>query len=234
MAIIQQHSDGLPEPRRGKHQVNGVIAVHIAGFNQQPASRRDKPYELSPGGGALKLDPVGVVALGATASLNRGLIEPLIAIKIRDRNRQPRPSRCGRPTLNSARSRSNPGNHIEKQQRQANKQSAQHPQVVSRVKPQLECARRFGQRVFSRLPVHFATIPSANPPEKRRRLRVLPSVYGSCVALIERHRVWSSFELHSLAPSKRLVVVPRGDHQVVSSRRNAGQDPVAARVRAHR
>ena len=94
MPIIKQHRDGLPEPRGGENQVNGVIAVDVAGFNQQPARRRDKPYELSPGGGALKLDPVVAVALGATARLNRGLVEVMIAVKIGDRKCQSRPRRC--------------------------------------------------------------------------------------------------------------------------------------------
>ena len=87
MSIIQQHCNRLSEPRGGEHQVNGVIAIDVPRLNQQPARRRDQPNVLASRCRALELNPVVAVARSAAPSLDRRLVQPLIAVEVRYRKR---------------------------------------------------------------------------------------------------------------------------------------------------
>ena len=60
--------------------------------------------------------------------------------------------------------------------------------------------------------------------------RLFPSIDGGCVAQIQRERVWAGLELHGLTPGEALVVVARGDHQIVDSRGHAGKGSAAVSV----
>src|SRR5271155_4559730 len=55
----------------------------------------------------------------------------------------------------------------------------------------------------------------------------------SCVVQIERERVWAGFELDGLTPDQTLIVVARGDHQVVGSGGHAWKGSAAVGVGAN-
>jgi hypothetical protein len=95
MAIIQKNRYGLSEPCGGKNQVNGVISVDVARLNLQAAWRRDKLNGLSARGGELQANPVSACIGGAVSVLNAGEVQAMIAIKVSEGDRQPRPSRSG-------------------------------------------------------------------------------------------------------------------------------------------
>ena len=87
VAVVQNYSDGLPEPCGGKNQINGVISIDVTRFDAQATGWRDKLQGLPPGDGELKLNPVRARAGGVVATLNAGQVGALIAVKIGDGDR---------------------------------------------------------------------------------------------------------------------------------------------------
>src|SRR5579862_6236989 len=59
VTIIQQDRNRLSEPGSGKNKINGMVAVHIARLNPQPARGGDKSNRLLPAGcREAKLNPI--------------------------------------------------------------------------------------------------------------------------------------------------------------------------------
>jgi hypothetical protein len=92
MAIVKKYRYGLPKRSR-EDQINSVISVYIARFDQEAASGRDQSYRLPPGGGELKLNPVVGTAGRGYSGFNPGQIWFKVSVKIRNRKLWPRSNR---------------------------------------------------------------------------------------------------------------------------------------------
>jgi hypothetical protein len=58
MAIVKEYRYGLSEPSGGENQVNRMVSIDIARFDQEAACGRDNSNKLPPTCRELKLNPV--------------------------------------------------------------------------------------------------------------------------------------------------------------------------------
>jgi hypothetical protein len=94
VAIIEENRYRLTEPSRGEDKVNNMVSVNVACLNLETPGRCDEPNRLPSGCRKLQLNPVFSAGEATLAGLNTGNIRNRIAVEIRDRERQPRPSGC--------------------------------------------------------------------------------------------------------------------------------------------
>jgi len=101
MAVIEKNRYRLAKPGGDENQINGMITVDVACFDQQAAVGTHQPDELASGGRELELDPVFRAAVGVRARLNAGHIRTKVAIEISDGKGQAPAERSGRRSLNA-------------------------------------------------------------------------------------------------------------------------------------
>jgi hypothetical protein len=83
-SIVQQHRHRTVLPCRGNHQVEKVVAIHIARSDVQAAARRIDADGVAQTGAELQADPVAR-RRAVQAALHRRQIRPAIAVKIPNR-----------------------------------------------------------------------------------------------------------------------------------------------------
>jgi hypothetical protein len=85
MAIIEQYRYGLSAPSCGEDEINNMISIDIARFDQEAANRPDHANRLPPGCGELKLNPVVSSAGTVWPSLNACQIWTKVPVEIGNR-----------------------------------------------------------------------------------------------------------------------------------------------------
>jgi hypothetical protein len=97
VSVVEKYRYGLPEPRRGHDQIDGMVAVHISRLDQQSARRRDQPNGLRRPGTEMEFDQIRGCRRARSPALHRGQVGALVPIKIGDCKGQARSARQGRP-----------------------------------------------------------------------------------------------------------------------------------------
>jgi hypothetical protein len=72
MTVVEEYRYRLFAPRGGYNQVNRMISVHVAGFNEEPARRANQSKRLPSRCGKLKLNAIMSMAKVIWPCLNVG------------------------------------------------------------------------------------------------------------------------------------------------------------------
>jgi hypothetical protein len=72
MPVIEEYRYRAFVPGRGNNQIDGMISVHVAGFNEEPARRANQSKRLPSRCGKLKLNAIMSMAKVIWPCLNVG------------------------------------------------------------------------------------------------------------------------------------------------------------------
>ena len=92
--VVQEHRYKPLLPRAGEHQVERVVAVHVAGRNAQSADWSIYADKLARPAAELEVNPILGLEGAELPALHRGDIELAVAIEVR--NGEGRGQLCGR------------------------------------------------------------------------------------------------------------------------------------------
>jgi hypothetical protein len=116
MAVIEKYRYRLSEPSGDEDQVDRMVAIDIARFDQQAARRGNELNGLSPDGGKLKLNRVISTARAVLYGLNAGEIRTKVPVEIGDCKCQAWSNRSSRRIPNIVSRRRPAANEAKEQQ----------------------------------------------------------------------------------------------------------------------
>jgi hypothetical protein len=88
--IVEQNRHLPAEPGGGKHQVNGMIAVNVARFDEQTTPGRDHAQEMRTTCRQANANPIACLRGFGLSRLNGHQIGTIISIEIGNRKRESR------------------------------------------------------------------------------------------------------------------------------------------------